>query len=242
MIAASESIPSNSIQELQAKFLNLLPRIKTHATICFRFITCPDRRADRIAETVALAWKWHVRLHQRGKDASKFPTAFVTLVAKSVRSGRNLCGQEKANDVMSPLAQRRRKFTVKSLSTSARASLDVLQPLSHGQDWRDAFEERLKDNVHSPVPDQAAFRIDWPTFCRTLSHRDQRLAKFLSMGHPAKSAADEFGLSQGRVTQLRQQWCREWRACQAGDEDTDQLAPETGQRSKGRCVTSFPGI
>ena len=31
---------------------------------------------------------------------------------------------------------------------------------------------------------------------------------------PAKVAAKKFKLSQGRVTQLRQRWCKEWLACQ----------------------------
>jgi hypothetical protein len=75
----------------------------------------------------------------------------------------------------------------------------------------DTFEERLHENRRTPVPEQAAFRIDWPEFMRSLSQRDRRLATFLSLGNLAKAAADKFGLSQGRVTQLRQEWCREWR-------------------------------
>jgi hypothetical protein len=45
-----------------------------------------------------------------------------------------------------------------------------------------------------------------------LGRRDRRLAHFLSLGNSAKDAARKFKLSTGRITQLRQQWCREWHA------------------------------
>jgi hypothetical protein len=67
----------------------------------------------------------------------------------------------------------------------------------------DAFEERLHENRRTPVPEQAAFRIDWTEFMRSLTDRDRRLATFLSLGNSAKTGADKFGVSQGRVTQLR---------------------------------------
>jgi hypothetical protein len=47
---------------------------------------------------------------------------------------------------------------------------------------------------------------------RSLSQRDRRLATFLSLGNSAKQASERFRVSQGRVTQLRQGWCREWHA------------------------------
>ena len=43
---------------LHARFLMMLPRIETHAKVYFRYIRCADKRADQIAETIALAWKW----------------------------------------------------------------------------------------------------------------------------------------------------------------------------------------
>jgi hypothetical protein len=38
------------------------------------------------------------------------------------------------------------------------------------------------------------------------------MAHFLSLGNSAKAAARRFKLSPGRVTQLRQRWCRDWYA------------------------------
>ena len=94
---------------------------------------------------------------------------------------------------------------------TTRRTQEAVDGGSHGEQEFQIFEERLRDNTQTPVPDQAAFRIDWPTFFVTLSGRDRRLARYLSLGHSALSAVNKFGLSPGRVTQLRQQWCREWR-------------------------------
>src|SRR5471032_442447 len=96
-----------SIHSLHARFLLLLPRIEAHAKIYFRDIRCAAQRADQIAETVALAWKWFVRLAKRGKDASKFVTTFATFAARAVRCGRRVVGRSRAKDVMDRHTQKR---------------------------------------------------------------------------------------------------------------------------------------
>jgi hypothetical protein len=225
-VAAS---PAPSIHALQAVFLTqILPRVQTHGEVCFHSIKCVQTREERIAEMTALAWRWFLRLVEKGKDVSQFPTALATFAAKAVRAGRRVCGQERAKDAMSPRAQRRRNFRVETLPSSTRRPFDDFYGNVHGQQDLDAYEERLKDNTVTPPPDAAAFRIDWPDFLRTLTERDRELALFLSLGHPAKVAAERFGLSPGRVTQLRQRWCQEWRACQ-GEQD------RAGQREAARA-------
>jgi hypothetical protein len=203
-----------SIEVLQVRFLALVPRIETHAGICFRGIRCPVTREDRVAECVALAWKWFLGLAERGKDPFAFPMAFAALLARAVRCGRKLCGQERAGDVLSFVAQARHGFRVERLPASTRSPHEDLYADPHGQAQLDSFEERLRDNTITPPPDAAAFRVDWPLFLVGLTRRDQEMALFLSLGHSGKAAAAKFGLSPGRVTQLRQRWCREWRACQ----------------------------
>lgn len=213
MIPSTHSVPPRS-PELANTFLALLPKIETHARIAFRHITCPDTRTENVAETVALAWKWFLRLNERGKDVTLFPTAFAALAAKSVKSGRRLCGQEKAKDVLSRTAQRRHGFVVGSLPSFPRITRGRRLARPRGPRMRDVVEEQLRDNTDSPIPDQVAFRIDWPRFFDSLPERDRELAAFLALGHSAQHAAAQFGLSPGRVTQLRQGWCRDWRHSQ----------------------------
>src|SRR5690242_15354334 len=78
------------IAAVQARFLTLLPRVELQGRIFFRHIRCPHKKADLLQEMRSLAWKWFVRLHQRGKDATEFVATFVTLLARAVNSGRRL--------------------------------------------------------------------------------------------------------------------------------------------------------
>src|SRR4029077_15661571 len=75
-----------------------------------------------------------------------------------------------------------------------------------GQQALDAYEERLADNTVSPPPEAAAVRIHFPRFLADLSPRDRELAMYLSLGHGGKRAAARFGVSAGRVSQLRRRW------------------------------------
>jgi hypothetical protein len=201
-----------SLRRLQQQFLAVLPRIQRQAAFVFRRIRCAVQREEFLGETVALAWQWFVRLRRRGQDATRFVSALASLAARAVGCGRRLAGGERANDVLSPVAQRRHGFQVASLPVANRTSQSARYSAPHGQGWQDAFEERLHENAVTPVPDQVQFRLDWPRFFATLSPRDRRLATFLALGHSGQRAAGRFGLSPGRVTQLRQQWRRQWRA------------------------------
>src|SRR5437763_1315165 len=102
--------PCPSPDQLRSAFLAFLPRLEAHARIAFRDVHCPDRRAECVAEAVALAWRWYVGLARRGKDAADFVAQLARYAAQAVRSGRRVCGQVKGDDVLSPVAQRRHGF------------------------------------------------------------------------------------------------------------------------------------
>jgi len=228
MIAALNSAPpSELLRALQANFLALLPKIERCARFYFRHITCSTRRTDRVAETVGLCWQWFVRLAKRGRDAAEFVTTLVALAARAVNSGRRVVKQESAVDVMSNVAQRRHGFSVESLPISTRRSQESIYALVKGQEELDAYEERLRANSVTPPPDAAAFRMDFPRFLGKMSERDRALAMFLSLGHSATMAATKFGLSCGRVTQLRQKWHENWRLFQ-GEERWDAAGQPAG--------------
>src|SRR5439155_24749343 len=153
MTASASSLNPSTAHPLHAAFLALLPKLQTHAAIYFRDVRCPDSKADKLAECEALAWKWYVRLHEQGKDINQFLMAFIFLVARAVRSGRRACGMERADDVLSPVAQRRHDFTVEALPASTRRSVEALYSQINGQQDADTYEERLRDNTVTPPPD-----------------------------------------------------------------------------------------
>jgi hypothetical protein len=204
-------IPASSPEALQAHFLQILPRIETHALIRFAFLRCPGQRDDAVAETVALAWRWFLRLIAQGKDVDEFVMVLADFAVRHVRSGRRLCGQEKAKDVLSVRAQRMKRFRVQSLSCSTRRSLEELHGQPHGQQLIDAFEERLKDNTHSPVPEQAAFRIDYPRWLSQLPQRNHIIAEDMALECSTLELAVKHQVSPGRISQLRRELHADYR-------------------------------
>jgi hypothetical protein len=195
----SPAAPLASLGHLQARFLELLPRIEGHARSRFRHLRCPGRRADAVAETIAVSWRWYVRLSARGRDAAPFVGALALLAARHVRAGRRLCGQEKSKDALSALAQQRHGFAAQALPAHETSGA--------GNEALDA----LRDNAVTPPPEQAAFRIDYPAWLARLAQRDRTIAREMALSRSTKELASEHGLSQGRVSQLRRELHASWR-------------------------------
>jgi hypothetical protein len=205
-------IGNQSLSNLQDAFLDIQQRIVTHARIYFRDVPCAQRRADYEAEVVALAWKWFCRLASRGKDARQFISAFARYAARAVRKGCRLCGQLPAKDVLSETAQKRHGFHVEYLPVSTRKSFEEVHGILGvgGQRKMDFMEERLHDNMQSPVPDQAAFRCDFPVWLGTWSERDQRLIREMVRDERTTDLAEKFKMSPGRISQLRREFHEDW--------------------------------
>ena len=213
------SVPSTG-DPLGARFVAFLPRIDLHARIYFRFLP-HDHKEEAVAETVALAWRWFVRLAERGKDAAQFVSALASYAARAVLSGRRLCGQLPAKDVLSEVAQRRHGFTVQALPQSTRHPFDEVYMSVHGQRHIDALEEMLRDNTVTPPPDQAAFRIDFAAWRRTRTERDRRLMADLMLGERTSHVSRKYGITAGRVSQLRREFHDDWVRYSGADTDGD---------------------
>ena len=182
---------------LQNAFFVALPRIARHARVFFRNLRCTHARDDAIAESVALAWKWFVRLVRQGKHPEEFVSAIATFAVRAVQGGRRLCGQEKAKDAFSLRTQTRRGFTV--------------LPIPEFSTFSDnAFDEALRDNTETPIPDQVSFRLDFPAWLATRSTRDRELIGELISGARSQDAARRFRISPARVAQLRRAYLEDW--------------------------------
>jgi hypothetical protein len=206
-----EPAAPRNLDALHKHFLAILPRIELHARICFRGTRCPASRDDAVAETVALAWRWFLRVTERGKDVDEFVTTLAGYAVRHVRSGRRLCGQERSKDVLSSLARRQHGFVVGPLFGPTPRSRERIYAAPHGQDEMDAVEERLRDNTQSPVPDQAAFRIDYPAWLTQLGHRNREMAEDMALDLGTKELAARYRVSPGRISQLRREFCLNWR-------------------------------
>ena len=194
--------PAAVDQHLYAAFVAAMPKILNVAGYRFRRVPCPDTREDRVCETVALCWVWFVRLVQKGRNPDTFLTTLAHYGATAVHCGRGACGQERANDVLSRRCQRRRGFTVAAFQDLA----DADDPLDG------VLADALSDNTSTPVPDQVQFRCDFPAWKSRLPEAKGRLVDMLVLGHRTKDIAASFGLSEGRISQLRKEFNADYAA------------------------------
>jgi hypothetical protein len=195
--------PAISFHLLHTRFLSILPRIEKHAHVYFRHVRCKEHKADLVAEVVALAWKWFVRLAERSKDATQFPSTLASYAARAVKSGRRVTGQIPPKDILSERAQQRHHFCVGKLPDFSTESTNPLA-------------EALADNTVSPVPDQVQFRCDFPAWTRSRCQRDRRLIHVMATGERTKVLARRFRISQARVSQLRRQFHDDYERFTAG--------------------------
>ena len=198
-VYARVPLANPGITAIQNLFFTALPRIARHARFYFRHLKREHDHEDAVAEVVALAWNWFVRLVRQGKRPEDFVSAIATYAARAVKGGRRLCGQEKAKDALSRQTQARRGFTVcrfPEFSTLAGNALD----------------EALHDNTATPVPDQVSFRMDFPAWLSTRSARDRELIGELIAGERSQDAARRFRISPARVAQLRREYMLDWRS------------------------------
>jgi hypothetical protein len=183
-------------------FLAHLPRFEAHARFAFRRVGCPETRADYVAEMLALAWKHFAALARRGKRPERFVTTLALRCSQAVKAGRRLAGSEARRDVLSAVAHVRHGFSVVRLPDHDRAL--ECHPLP------DELADALADNTRSAVPEQVAFRLDFPRWRASLRKRDRRVLDALAGGERTADAARRFKISHGRISQLRQEFEEGW--------------------------------
>lgn len=189
--------PTSPLNQIQASFLAVLPAIERRARFAFRDVKCWHRKEEAVQETVALSWCWFRRLVEKGKNPSAFPVTLAGFASRQVKCGRGVCGKERIKDALSPSAQQQRGFTVGPLPSFSTLSNNPLQ-------------EALIDNTQSPVPDQVIFRVDFPAWLFRLGDRDSRIVEEMMLRAKTSDLADKFGVSPGRISQLRLELFQSW--------------------------------
>jgi hypothetical protein len=185
-----------------AGFLQLLPAVQTHAQIQFRALP-PVHREEAIQEAVAFACVNYRLLAAQGKLHVVRPGTLATFAVNRARGGRHVGGrQETAKDPLSQRCQQLHGVNVRSLNGLCR--------LSVASDWR----QLVIADRNAPIPDTAAFRIDFAEFLRRLPRRDRRIIRALIAGEQAFAVAQRYGLSAGRISQLRRRYERDWQLFQ----------------------------
>lgn len=159
---------------------------------------CPPRSGKTPSqEAIASACASYQRLAAQGRLNDARPGTLATFAVNRVRNGRHVGGrQDAAQDAMSPVAQSRHRF--------ATSSIDQFDQDTGG--WRQmAIEDR-----RIAIPDLAAFRIDFARWLWTLTKRDRRVIAAFIRGERTSAVAERFGISPGRISQLRRKFELLW--------------------------------
>ena len=184
--------------------MSVLPVVQTHAKIQFRRLR-PERREEAIQEAIASACQSYRLLAARGKLHIARPGMIAEYAVKHVRNGRHVGGhQDAAQDVLSPVAQRRHGVRVVGLGP--RGAILSRKMLGQTDGWRQvAIEDRKM-----AIPDLAAFRIDYAHCLRAMSRRNRKIISAMVSGERTVDLAFRFVLSQGRISQLRRRFEDAW--------------------------------
>jgi RNA polymerase sigma factor (sigma-70 family) len=180
---------------LQQLFISLLPVILNYVRPAFRN-NPPEQREELIEEALANCYEAAYRLMLLGKESIIYPTALARYAIKQVRVGRKVGTRLNVNDISSSYSQQRKTIKVDRLDRYDAGS----------QGWKEAIIEDRR----TPIAEQVWFRIDFPIWLSSLSPRDRKIAQALAAGHTTGEVAKKFGLSCGRVSQLRLELYESW--------------------------------
>src|SRR5262249_60558963 len=135
--------------------------------------------------------------------------------------------------VLSPGARVRHGFAVgRLMETEATRDRHALP---------DELSEALADNTRSAVPEQAAFRLDFPRWRATLRRRDRNVLNALAGGERTEDEARRFRINPARGSRLRRELQHGGRALEAGRFASRAGGGRGGRGGGGRAHAARPG-
>ena len=195
-------------------FLALLPEIRSQINFAFRGFE-PASREEAVAETLALALDAYAKLFKQGRADIAYPAPLAMFAARQFRTGRRVIGgQVSRDDVLSSRAQSHHNVVVERLDR---------------RDPSGAWKELLVEDRRSTPAETAIARIDFAAWLSRLCHRDRGVATTLAAGETGRDTARMFGITAGRVAQIRAKLRRDWDKFQGEPSD------EAGELAMAGC-------
>ena len=213
MLAFAES-SSTAKPAWHDSFEAMLPSIRDRLNFAFCGFTLATRE-DAVQESLALALDAFIKLFAQGRADIAYPSVLAMYAARQFRDGRRVVGgQLRMNDVMSERGQKLRGIVVKPLVR---------------RDQSGAWKEILVEDRRSTPAETAIARIDFGDWLSRLTDRNRRLATTLAAGETGRDTARMFGISAGRVAQIRAKLRRNWQVFQG------EPADEAGELAMAGC-------
>lgn len=177
-------------------FLLMLPAMLRHFRVAFRHLP-PEARAEAIQEATANSCLAFYRLHRQGRTERAFPSALAKFAVRQVCDCRRVGTSQNIRDASSELARRQGRVVLERLDRF---------------DWQsEEWKEAVVEDPHTPVFEQVQFRLDFPAWLAQLRPRDRKIVELLAAGHSTSEVARQFGLSAGRISQMRREYAQSWR-------------------------------
>jgi hypothetical protein len=179
--------------------MEFVPSIEEYANRAFRHLDA-EARQEAIQEVICNACCAYARLVALGKTELAYPSALARFGVRQTKAGRKVGGKLNIRDVSSEHCQRLKGV--------------VLERLNRFDAAESAWKEIVVEDKHAGPAEVAATRIDFTGWLGVLPRRLRRIANFLATGETTGNAAKKFGVSPGRVSQIRSELCRAWNSFQ----------------------------
>jgi hypothetical protein len=192
------------------RFVAMIPGIQKQLRFAFRHSPAAVRQ-ERIDDALAQAFVLFAHLVLRKRVRLAHATALARYAAYRVRSGRPIGSRGNSRDVMSRVTQRRFGFRVTSADPGCSAG--QLRPT-----------ELLGESRQATPAELAAIRVDFASWLGRLSDRKREIALSLAVGESTGAVAQRFGVSSGRISQIRLELAARWRQFQGELPEREQPA------------------
>ena len=192
MTAVNKECENNGFS-WQIQFASMLPEIDQRLRRAFRQLD-PASKDEAIGEGVLHSFLAYARLHELGRAEVATPTSLAFYSAKHVKRGRPATGRMNSKEPLSRYAQ---------ISNGIQIARE------HGQ-WIEAIVE----DKRASVPDQVATRMDFHAWFATLTKRMKEIARDLAFSFSTSEVAQKYGLTAGRISQMRRMLENSWAAFQ----------------------------
>ena len=177
----------------QTRFVTMLPEIQQRLRQAFRHLDA-EAREDSIEEAIVHSLLSYSRLHERGRAESASPSSLAWYATLQVKRGRPAGSRMNGKEPLSRYAQLGNGIRIEQMQSN----------------W---IDEMVEDKRAS-ITDQVAAKMDVGAWFATLTKRMKEIAKDLACGFTTSEVAMKYGVSSGRVSQLRRTLEESWAAFQ----------------------------
>ncbi len=177
----------------QSNFVILLPEIERRLWRAFRQLDA-ERREDAVAEAIVHSLLSYSRLLDLGNAESATASTLAWYAAMRVKRGRPAAGRMNGDEPLSRYAQIGNGIEVEHRHIN----------------WMDLMVE----DKRASISDMVAAKLDVGAWFATLSRRMKWIATDLACGCSTSEVAQKYGVSAGRISQLRRKLADSWNAFQ----------------------------